>query len=224
MIEIGESVQPRPQARASRFRRLLPFALLTLDLAMTYAAFVLAYWVRYTLKIGPHIHEQLSFAAYQPLGALLLGLMMPVLFSKGAYRTQLSTELADEVSIIFSAGTITVASIVVVTAMLQQWQYSRGVILYLWVLVIATIIAGRALYRSVQSLCHRRGWGVRRLLVVGATDVGKMVMQSVMSRPDLGYELVGFVEQRNAVNVRDFGRFRALGTVARARSLCAAER
>jgi len=39
-------------------------------------------------------------------------------------------------------------------------------------------------------------------------------MQSVMNRRDLGYLLVGFVERRGVVDVKDFGRFRALGTVA----------
>jgi exopolysaccharide biosynthesis polyprenyl glycosylphosphotransferase len=39
-------------------------------------------------------------------------------------------------------------------------------------------------------------------------------MQSVMNRPDLGYHLEGFVEQNEAVQIRDFGRFHGLGRVA----------
>jgi exopolysaccharide biosynthesis polyprenyl glycosylphosphotransferase len=40
-----------------------------------------------------------------------------------------------------------------------------------------------------------------------------MVMQSVMQRPDLGYQLSGFVVDHGFPLVQDFGRFRALGTV-----------
>ena len=211
MIEAGQRVQARPQVRVSRLRRFLPLSLAALDVTLIYVAFVLAYWVRYSLKFGPHIREQLSFSAYQPVALLLLGIMMVVLLLKGAYRQRLSTEMVDEISAVVSSATISVAAIVIAEAMLQQFQYSRGVIVYVWVLVIVSVTAGRGLFRSVQSLCYRKGWGVRRLLVVGGTDVAKMVMQRVMSRPDLGYHLVGFVDHHDAPQVRNFGRFRALG-------------
>jgi exopolysaccharide biosynthesis polyprenyl glycosylphosphotransferase len=188
-------------------------ALVLVDSTLVYLAFVLAYWMRYSLKIGPHIRDQVSFSAYQPLAPLLVGVMIAVLLSKGAYRVRLSTEVADEIITVFSAATITVASIVVVTTMLQNFSYSRGVIVYVWLLLIVLLAAGRVSLRRLQSWSHRHGWGVLRLLVVGATDVGKMVMQSVMSRPDLGYQLVGFVEQNGGSHGRDFGRFKALGTV-----------
>ncbi len=214
MIGLGEEAGLRTEARGVLLRRWLPISLAILDAILIAAAFVLAYWLRYSLKVGPPIHEQLAFRAYVPLAVLLLGIMMPVLFVKGAYRLRMGTETLDEVGTIFSAATITIATIVVITAMLQQWQYSRGVILYVWLLVIALMISGRALYRGVQTYYFHRGRGVRRLLVVGATDAGKMVMQSVTQRPDLGYQLVGFVVHRSSPTVRDFGRFRALGTVA----------
>jgi len=51
-------------------------------------------------------------------------------------------------------------------------------------------------------------------MVVGASEAGKMVMQSVMQRRDLGYHLVGFVDHRPTTTVRDFGRFKALGTIS----------
>jgi exopolysaccharide biosynthesis polyprenyl glycosylphosphotransferase len=120
----------------------------------------------------------------------------------------------DEVVTSFSVATIAVASMVVVTTMLQQYGYSRGVTVYVWVLLIVLLSLGRTVYRGLQGMLHRHGVGVQRLLIVGATDVGKMVMQSVTSRPDLGYQLEGFVVERAAETERDFGRFRFLGTVA----------
>jgi exopolysaccharide biosynthesis polyprenyl glycosylphosphotransferase len=139
--------------------------------------------------------------------------MLLVLAVRGAYRPRLSMDIFDEVRLIVGAATITLATIVVVQEMLHQFEYSRGVIVYLWILVIVSLTVGRGLFRSVQTLCYRRGVGVRRLLVVGATDAGRMVMQSVAGRRDLGYHLVGFVDHRDLADPRDFGRFRALGTL-----------
>lgn len=214
MTVAGEKVAVKPQVRAARLQRYLPVTMALVDAGMIYLAFVLAYWVRYTLKVGPQIQQQLSFDAYQPVAILLLGTMLPVLLLKGAYRPRMSSDIIDEAGLIFSSSTISVAAIVVVSAMLQRYEYSRGVIVYLWLLLVVMLLVGRGLYRSAQGICYRRGWGVRRLLVVGASDVGKMVMQRVVSRRDLGYDLVGFVDHRRAALVRDFGRFRALGTVA----------
>jgi len=184
------------------------------DGGLIYGAFALAYYVRYVLKIGPAISDQISFSRYQPVALLLVPLILFVLTARGAYRSRMSTEIVDEIAHIFSAATITTAIIIVLETMTRNFQYSRGVIVYLWLLVIVSLSLGRGIFRSLQSYCHRSGWGVRRLLVVGASNIGKMVMQSVMSRPGLGYQLVGFVEHRQAANLKDFGRFRALGTMA----------
>jgi exopolysaccharide biosynthesis polyprenyl glycosylphosphotransferase len=213
MFDLHGSTAIRARSRPA-LRRFLPWSVAALDALLIYGAFVVAYWARYSLKLGPHIQDQVPFGKYQPLALLVLGIMMSILLIKGAYRSRLSTEIVDELATIFSSATITVATIVVITAMLHQFEYSRGVIVYLWVLVVALVAVGRAGHRSLQGVFHRKGVGVRRLLVVGASNVSKMIMQSVMSRPDLGYELVGFVAPRGSPLVRDFGRFRALGTVA----------
>ena len=192
----------------------MPAVLVSVDAALVYAAFVAAYWVRYTLGLGPHIQDWIAFQAYQPLAPLIFGLMLLVLMVKGAYRVRLGREVVDEFSLIFSASTITVATVVVITSMLREYVYSRAVIVYLWLLLMGFLLLGRWLYRCLQAFCYRRGWGVRRLMVVGGSDVGKLVMQSVVSRPDFGYQLVGFVDHLPTGALRNFGRFRALGTVA----------
>jgi exopolysaccharide biosynthesis polyprenyl glycosylphosphotransferase len=213
LIELSPSVSTAANARSASPRRLVPLTMASLDACLIYGAFILAYWLRYTLKLGPHIQQHIDFWRYQPLAALLLLVMMLVLVLKDAYRRRMSRDVVAEAITIFSASTISVAAIVVVTAMLHQWEYSRAVILYVWVLAITLVISGRALHRSLQALYYRKGRGVTRLLVVGATDVGKMIMQSVMNRPDFGYQLVGFVEHRPSPSVQNFGRFRALGTL-----------
>ncbi len=213
MIEWSPRVSAGREARSTSFQRLVPVTTAALDLVLIYGAFILAYWLRYTLRLGPTIQQHISFWRYQPPALLLAAVMMVVLIAKDSYRRRMGGDIVGEAINVFSASTISVATIVVINAMLHQWEYSRAVILYVWVLAIALVITGRALHRSMQTMLYRKGRGVRRLLVVGATDVGKMIMQSVMNRPDFGYQLVGFVEHRSSPTVKNFGRFRALGTV-----------
>jgi exopolysaccharide biosynthesis polyprenyl glycosylphosphotransferase len=207
-------LEPRNLHRSTALRTYIPFAVALMDASLLYSAFVLAYWLRYDLRVGPHIQDSTKFLDYLPVSFLLLATMMAVLFFKGAYRTRLGTEIVDEFATVFSSATISVASVVVITAMLNKYQYSRGVILYVWVLAIILLWVGRGLFRALLSALHRRGIGASRVLVVGATDAAKIVMQNMTSRPDLGYQLVGFVDHERTPHVKDFGRFRALGTVA----------
>jgi exopolysaccharide biosynthesis polyprenyl glycosylphosphotransferase len=55
--------------------------------------------------------------------------------------------------------------------------------------------------------------GVKRMLLVGAGDVGRMVMRTVTARPDFGYQMIGFLDDNPAKGFTDIGPYRALGPV-----------
>ena len=61
--------------------------------------------------------------------------------------------------------------------------------------------------------------GVRRVLLIGAGDVGRMVMRTVAARPDYGYKLVGFLDDNPTKSATDIGRFKALGPVENAKAV-----
>ena len=61
--------------------------------------------------------------------------------------------------------------------------------------------------------------GVRRVLLIGAGHVGRMVMRTVAARPDYGYKLVGFLDDNPAKSSTDIGRFKALGPVDHAKEV-----
>lgn len=210
---VAERVAIGPQSRPFLRPQLLPLLLPVQDFVLIYLAFALSYWMRYRLQLGPHVGSVATFFQYQGVALLLLGIMMPMLYAKGAYRRRMSTEIVDEAITIFSAATVGIASVLVITFMAHDFAYSRAVVIYMWILLIAFLVLSHALCRAIQGIRHRRGVGTRRLLVVGASDAGKMIMQSVMNRPDLGYKVLGFVDRRSHTRVPDFGRFQRLGMI-----------
>jgi len=50
------------------------------------------------------------------------------------------------------------------------------------------------------------------LLVVGAGEIGRSVIRAVVARPELGYHVVGIVDDDPSKSKTDIGRFPALGT------------
>jgi exopolysaccharide biosynthesis polyprenyl glycosylphosphotransferase len=51
------------------------------------------------------------------------------------------------------------------------------------------------------------------VLIVGAGEVGRTVMRTIVARPELGYDIVGFVDDNPQKGRTDLGRLRALGAV-----------
>jgi exopolysaccharide biosynthesis polyprenyl glycosylphosphotransferase len=217
VLEVKERAPARlsleVRVSSSTVRRVLRIALVLQDAVMAYVAVMCAYVARFDLHIGPPIRQSVGLSSYQFLACLLIAVLLPLLLFKGAYRMRMGSGVVQDVARVAGASTTAVATILVISFLLKELDYSRGVVLYLWLFVMVLLALGRIVARLAQAVLHRRGVHVRRLVVVGASDAGKMFMQSIRSRPDLGYEIVGFVDRRDASRVPDFGRFRRLGDV-----------
>jgi exopolysaccharide biosynthesis polyprenyl glycosylphosphotransferase len=66
---------------------------------------------------------------------------------------------------------------------------------------------------------RKYGIGVQRTLLIGVGDVGRMVMRTLAARPDLGYQLIGFLDDNPAKGSTNVGPFRALGPVENCREV-----
>jgi exopolysaccharide biosynthesis polyprenyl glycosylphosphotransferase len=60
---------------------------------------------------------------------------------------------------------------------------------------------------------RRQGVGVARAIIVGAGEVGRTVMRTMVAHPDLGYEIAGFVDDDPSKGTTDIGRFKGLGSL-----------
>jgi exopolysaccharide biosynthesis polyprenyl glycosylphosphotransferase len=56
-----------------------------------------------------------------------------------------------------------------------------------------------------------RGIGVDRVLIVGAGEMGRTVMRTIVARPELGYRIVGFLDDNPERGETNIGPFKALG-------------
>ena len=76
-------------------------------------------------------------------------------------------------------------------------QLSYGIILLEPVLTFMLIVSARVIRRLQTEAKQRKHWRQpirKRALVVGAGDAGQMVAKELSSRPDLGTDVVGFVD------------------------------
>jgi exopolysaccharide biosynthesis polyprenyl glycosylphosphotransferase len=199
----------RPPA-SRRQARGLALSLLA-DVILLNLAFVLGYYVRYRLQLFREVSEPF-FAPYSAyISAQLSYTVLMVLFLAvdGLYRRRREGSWSDEVYRITNGTTTVVVILIAGTFILQPLVYSRLLLIEVGVITIALLSGARLARRVVAAYLRRRGVGVDRVLIVGAGEIGRAVMRNLVARPELGYQVVGFID--DDLSRGDLGRFRALG-------------
>ena len=194
-----------------RFARLL----VVTDVFLINAAFGVAYYLRYELQwlrdLDPSTYRR--FDAYLPFALILTLLLLFAYRVDGAYEFRRDSSLVEEAYRI-TAGTATAIIIMVAIAFFTRPQLnSRLIYVYTGILIPVFLIVSRIAFRAWLWRLRRRGIGVDRLLIVGAGEVGRMVMRSVVAQPELGYEIIGFLDDDPGKSNTALGRLRGLGTL-----------
>jgi exopolysaccharide biosynthesis polyprenyl glycosylphosphotransferase len=212
----------RPE-RTSRFaqwaKRVNPahwkYLLVAADMILILIAFGGAYYIRYELQWFRSVDpvSRVGFAAYIPF-ALILLIILPLSFLfSGVYPYRRGRSWAEETYAIATATAVGVMVMIIAILLFRPLLYSRLIFFYTAILV--TLLTGIGRFALFLSLDYLRsyGVGVRRVILVGAGDVGRMVMRTIAARPDYGYQLIGFLDDNPAKGFTNIGPYRALGPV-----------
>lgn len=185
------------------------------DAILILLAFSGAYYLRYDLQWFRTVDPayQVPIWVYTPF-ALALVLVLQITFRlSGVYPYKPGRSVIEDGYKVAAATTIGVVVLMVVSMAFNPLSYSRLIYLYTAVLVTVLISISRGLIGILRGHLRHYGIGVQRVLLVGAGDVGRMVMRTVVARPDLGLQLVGFLDDNPSKGSTDIGPFRALGPI-----------
>ncbi|MHB8619468.1 MAG: sugar transferase [Chloroflexota bacterium] len=184
------------------------------DLLLVNLAFMLAYWMRYPLGFPSQVPEfnYVPLQGFLPAQLTLTVLMAAILPYTGLYRRNRATAWPAQVVAIFNGTTVAVGLLIVLTYLSRQFAESRLLYISAWAFIVVLLAICKAVYGSIRSGLYRRGQGTENLVVVGASDMGKMMMQHIAAQPALGYRLLGFLDDLPHPNGR-FGRFAQLGRI-----------
>jgi exopolysaccharide biosynthesis polyprenyl glycosylphosphotransferase len=197
-----------------RRRRWRGLFLAISDVVLINLAFMIGYWMRYEREFLRPILEAnyVPFQAYVPVAALLTGLLMVAYKLEGVYDQRRSAAWLDEVYAVFSGTLLGIALLTVIYFYYRPLVYSRLMFGYAGVLIVILLSAARLVERSILTRLYKRGIGVARVLVVGAGEVGRTVIRNLVAQPELGYQVVGFVDDDRQKQMDGLGRIRGLGS------------
>src|SRR5713101_6473185 len=164
------------------------------DLCVLIAAFVAA---------GIALSDGMTFAEFMAmrikLGNFLLFGLLLILWHNlfivcGLYT---SKRLTTVWAAILEVCKATLLAAVVLTVLIKVFQIHLGTqkfVILFWVFCAAGMIGGRLATRSLLLALRGRGRNRRFILIVGTNDRAIDFAQRVAKHPELGYEIVGFVD------------------------------
>lgn len=198
-----------------RYRRRVSLIMALADVALINLAFAAAYWVRYELQWFRAVDPAYDapFQAYVPFALVLTALLMIAYKLGGVYDQPRDASWLDEVYALVGGTTTAIVIIMAITFWFQPLVYSRLMFLWAAVIIVILLSGSRLIKRWVWESLMRRGMGVDRVLIVGAGEVGRRLMRNIVAQPELGYQVIGFVDDDPGKNKTDIGRFKALGGI-----------
>lgn len=165
--------------------------LLLIDAACVWLAYYVAY--RFVANnpqtiIGP-------FSEFLPLPILHMALLLATFFSQRMYQRRRPISHLDELLkvVLYNsfAALITVATLALVA---PDFAYHRSLVVFAWAANIGLLTFARTIHAQIQWQAQARGIGDDRVLVIGAGEIGQMLMHKIRQNPRLGFQIVGLVD------------------------------
>ena len=195
-----------------KLRRLRAPLQVLADVLLINLSFFIAYWLRYDLQVPKVVAPEnwVPYATFQPVAWVLTALLLVVFALGGVYHQKRGRSWLEEVYGVINGTAIAIVTIMAATYIVR-FYHSRFIFLMVGAVIVVLLSLERLLLRLVRAELRKRGHGIRRVIIVGAGEVGRSVMRSIVAQPELGYQVVGFVDDNPDKGHTDIGRFKALG-------------
>ena len=205
---------PRPLSERPTIEPRWLFPLV--DAALAFLVFGLAYILRYDLQIIRPLLDpaQRDFGPYIPFALIYAALILINFQRNNLYRNIAGRAWLEEVYLIASSVAVSIVIVLAMFYILQPLVTSRLMLIYVAALTVISGALSRLLRRWALAYLRHRGIGVRRVLIVGMADVGRSLLGIMLSRPELGYKPIGFLDDDAQKRAASMGRVAALGTTA----------
>ena len=219
-----------------RYNRLLVALYVLTDALLAVWAFILAYGIRFESGLIPVVR------GYPPLEQYLhivpfVAVLTPLAFQlQGVYRLRRGRSRVDDffavligsiLAVVFGVMSTLYVSVYYVSAE-EKAQGAYEVSQVVWGLFLVLNVLFTYFSReAVRELLERRwraGVGLKRILIAGAGDLGRMVADRVLQHREFGFQVIGFVDDRAGGDHIGYRGLPLLGTLAEVGDIAQRER
>ncbi len=206
------------------------------DLLATAAAFFAAWYLRMELEFPIPLQDEPDIRRYLLLLPIILVLWPIVLYFYGLYQVRRGRSRVDEALSLVVA--VALAMILLSFAIIlskpagaerpdgtfEVFTYSRAFLGLFAVMDMVLLVAGRNAIRYVLRKVRLSGQNLQRILVLGAGALGKEVAKKLQDHRELGFQVVGFLDDDLGKAGREFYGVPVMGPLKRVDELITEEK
>jgi Undecaprenyl-phosphate glucose phosphotransferase len=218
-----------------RHNRLLVAFFVAADFLAGMVAFLAAYALRFMTGLLPITKGVPPFGQYLRLAPFIAALVPLAFQVQGIYRLRRGRSRVDDFFGVFVGSILAVIIGLVGTLYVQTYYVAQSqdvgqyeVSQLVWLLFLVTNVglcyASRELVREALERRWRAGIGLKRVLIAGAGDLGRVVADKVLEHRELGFKVVGFVDDRAGGDHIGYRGIPLLGMLAEAEEVIRQER
>ncbi len=199
-------------------------------------AFLLAYVLRFETGLIPVTKGYPPFSQYVNV-LPFIGILVPLAYHmQGIYRLRRGRSRVDDFFAVFVGSILSVCLGIGATLYVQVYyvpeldkdkgiyEISQLVWAMFLVLNVGLTYASRELVREALERRWKAGIGLKRVLIAGAGELGRIVADKVLEHRELGYKVVGFVDDRAGGDHLGYRGLPLLGTLCEASEILQRER
>ena len=218
-----------------RHNRLLVAFHVVSDSLLGICAFIVAYALRFHTGLIPITKGLPPLTQYLNV-VPFVAVLVPVGFQlQGLYRLRRGRSRVDDFFAVFVGSILTVVFGILSTLYVQiyfasdaakdagAFEVSQVVWAMFLVLNVILTFASRELVREVLERRWRAGIGLKRILIAGSGELGRLVSDKILEHRELGYQIVGFIDDRASGDHLGYRGLPLLGTLADVAEITARE-
>jgi Undecaprenyl-phosphate glucose phosphotransferase len=208
-----------------RHNRLLVAFHVATDALLGLSAFIIAYALRFHSGLIPITRGLPPLRQYINLLPFVAAVVPLGFFLQGLYRLRRGRSRVDDFFAVFVGSILAVVFGIVATLYVQTYfatdaaketgafEVSQLVWAIFLVLNVALSFASRELIREVLERRWTAGIGLKRILIAGSGELGRLIADKILEHRELGYQIVGFVDDRAAGDHLGYRGLPLLGTL-----------
>ena len=223
----------------NRHNRLLVTFHVLSDAMLGVTAFIIAYELRFhsdlisslipITKGMPPLQQYINVLPF-------IAVMVPLGFQlQGLYRLRRGRSRVDDFFAVFVGSILAVVFGIVATLYVQTYfatsaarqrgafEVSQPVWAIFLILNVALTFAARELVRELLERRWRAGIGLKRILIAGSGELGRLVADKIIEHRELGYQIVGFVDDKASGDHLGYRGLPLLGTIEEAADIAVRE-
>jgi Undecaprenyl-phosphate glucose phosphotransferase len=175
------------------------------DLVITSLSFLLAYYIRFHSAFFEVPKGVPPFKQYYSLLPMIIVIWLFVFTLQGLYRSRRGKSHIDEFFSIMLG--VVLATFILLSALLfyrvyyqfdpavsSRYEYSRGVIAIFIIINVFTVFFGRLIIDRILSYFRKKGYNQIKILVAGAGELGRRIVDHLQQNIQWGYHVVGFLD------------------------------